>query len=217
LIQYFYKLVALNNCDTPKIESNIESSIHLTVAQSTTTNDLSWNPYEQFAGKFKQYNIHRKRVGKGDIKLTSTSGLLYQDDLSTLEGKSISEEICYYVEAIEDSTTNPNSQIAGNAKSNISCVIVGTVIDIPKYFYNDGKHPPFRPKSSFLPVKYQFVIFDRWGTKIYETTDFASLGWNGRYSGGGAAPQSAYLYYVKMVGSDGKSLEQKGTFTLILP
>ena len=87
---------------------------------------------------------------------------------------------------------------------------------MPKYFDPNGKVNQFMPSRTFLPAKYEMIILDRWGTEVFETTN-TEQGWNGRYSGGGSAPQGVYLYYVKMTGSDGRSTELKGTFTLVIP
>jgi gliding motility-associated-like protein len=41
---------------------------------------------------------------------------------------------------------------------------------------------------------YQFTIFNRWGQKIFETTD-SKKGWNGKYKGE-IAPNGVYLAKV---------------------
>ncbi len=221
---YYYKLVALNNCDTPKLTSNIESNIGLLYVLQSGEVVLKWNSYVQFAGNLKQYDIHRKLNLKNDSVIGSilpVPALSYPDDLHNLGVHSVSEEIWYYIEAIEDSTTNPNNHHNGDAKSNILQITVQDSLNLDKFFTpnNDGKNDVFpNPLKAFTfpPTKYQLIIYDRWGTNVFETTNYTE-GWNGRYSGGGAATQGVYLYYIKITGSDGISKEYKGTITLLLP
>ena len=58
----------------------------------------------------------------------------------------------------------------------------------------DGINDVFRiPPSLSIPVN-NFSIFDRWGNKIFSTTD-AAAGWDGMY-GGEQQPNGAYVWLL---------------------
>jgi gliding motility-associated-like protein len=77
---------------------------------------------------------------------------------------------------------------------------------------NDGINDIFRiPKSANLSLK-EFSIYDRWGNKVFATSDIGK-GWNGIYKGV-TKESGVYVYYIS--GTDDKgSVSLKGTFVLI--
>jgi gliding motility-associated-like protein len=58
-----------------------------------------------------------------------------------------------------------------------------------------------------------FKIFDRWGNKVFETTD-QSVGWDGRYKGQPAS-SDVYDYTLIVTQSNGKTTSLKGNITLV--
>lgn len=59
-----------------------------------------------------------------------------------------------------------------------------------------------------------FIIFDRWGEKIFQSTDL-SIGWNGAYKGN-KLESDVFMYYISASStSDGSLLEKKGSITLV--
>ena len=59
-----------------------------------------------------------------------------------------------------------------------------------------------------------FVIFDRWGEKIYSTNTVGDLGWDGYFRGTESAPDS-YGYYFRVKCTGGETYEEKGNLTLL--
>ena len=59
----------------------------------------------------------------------------------------------------------------------------------------------------------QFIIFDRWGEKIFETTD-ANIGWDGTFKG---EPMNlaVFVYVVKGKFKNGEVIDRKGNVTLL--
>ena len=77
---------------------------------------------------------------------------------------------------------------------------------------SDGANDVFRPVTVGHHNIYQFVVMNRWGQTVYEST--SNLGaWDGNKDG---IPQdmNVYFYYLKY-DCDGKTMEAKGQVTLI--
>jgi gliding motility-associated-like protein len=58
-----------------------------------------------------------------------------------------------------------------------------------------------------------FIIFDRWGEKVFETTEL-NTGWDG-FLGNTPLPPDVYGYYLKTTCYDGKVFVKKGNVTLM--
>lgn len=59
----------------------------------------------------------------------------------------------------------------------------------------------------------EFIIYNRWGEKVFETTDIAT-GWDGTYKGS-AMNIGVFVYYIKGKLKDGKEITKKGNVTLL--
>lgn len=77
----------------------------------------------------------------------------------------------------------------------------------------DGKNDVFRPLIFGKVAKYRFTIYNRWGEKIFETTEVGK-GWDGKING---IPQSSFVFVWQCFYQfEGKEPSyQKGTATLI--
>ena len=87
-------------------------------------------------------------------------------------------------------------------------------IDVPNAF------TPGAAPNAIFKVVYKgnatlkkFVVYNRWGVKMYETTNITE-GWDGTYNGK-AQPMGVYVYTVEAVSSTGKRLVKQGNVTLI--
>jgi gliding motility-associated-like protein len=76
----------------------------------------------------------------------------------------------------------------------------------------DGVNDILYVRSDILDECY-FVIYDRWGEKLFETVD-QSIGWDGKYKQKDCQ-RGTYDYYFKGKCKDGDELELKGNVTLI--
>jgi len=61
--------------------------------------------------------------------------------------------------------------------------------------------------------EFHFMIFDRWGEKVFETTD-NSIGWDGKHKGKLLDP-GVFMYSFVGTSNTGDKLEQKGSITLL--
>jgi gliding motility-associated-like protein len=58
----------------------------------------------------------------------------------------------------------------------------------------------------------EFVIFDRWGEKVFSSSD-PGFGWDGTFKGKKMDP-AAFAYYLKAT-VDGEEVLQKGSITIV--
>jgi len=92
--------------------------------------------------------------------------------------------------------------------------IVTDAVDVPN---------AFTPLSSdinnkvsvkgFGITKMQFIIWNRWGQRVFETND-VNIGWDGKFKGV-VQPMDVYAYTLSVEFSDGKKATKKGDITLI--
>lgn len=75
-----------------------------------------------------------------------------------------------------------------------------------------GKNTKFRILTKTGYTIYTFMITNRWGTILYNTSD--NSGWDGYYKGE-LQPSGAYFYYIKYACQAGREEEAKGTFLLL--
>ena len=85
---------------------------------------------------------------------------------------------------------------------------------IPNVFSPDGngQNDVFRIRGAAISEIKQFLIYNRWGEKVFETNDY-NIGWDGVYRGK-PAPQAVYTYYVEAVLINGETVIRKGNVTL---
>lgn len=76
----------------------------------------------------------------------------------------------------------------------------------------DNKNDIVYVRSNVMKSIY-FVIYDRWGEKVFETQDL-SQGWDGTYKGKPCDP-GVFDYYMRAVCIDDKEFIKKGNITLI--
>ncbi len=90
------------------------------------------------------------------------------------------------------------------------------IIYIPNVFTPDEVGPAIN--NSFKPTAQNFekgsmIIFNRWGEKLYETSDL-NTGWDGK-ANGAICQEGVYTYYIQLYSKDMKKLEFRGTVTLL--
>jgi gliding motility-associated-like protein len=79
----------------------------------------------------------------------------------------------------------------------------------------DGINDVFQPKG-FGVTKYELNIFDRWGEKVFSTSEFEQ-GWDGTFQGRGKiiAEEGSYTWLINATSVFGKSHELKGHVILM--
>jgi gliding motility-associated-like protein len=116
-----------------------------------------------------------------------------------------------------DYTMKLHVENAGNCPSekNIKvCILEPVNIFIPDIFTpnSDGLNDVFFVRGKGIR-KLSFVIYDRWGEKVFETTD-PDWGWNGTYNNKDAE-SGVYVWYLTAIMFDDSKIEQKGDVSLV--
>jgi len=214
---YYYQIIGIDSCDLNADTMNMVRTVLLdAVANPDRTNDLSWNAYEGYLGNVVAYNIYRSVDDVYDfLNVVPGTTLAYTD---TVEEIIIGEgNFCYYVEAVEGfgPFISPDGvRFQEKSRSNEACAPQHPNVFIPNAFVPEGVNNVLKPVTVFVDVdEYLFQIYNRWGQRIFETTD-PNLGWTGNI-GAEKAQQGAYAYFVKFVSAKGETFTKTGTVTLI--
>jgi gliding motility-associated-like protein len=116
-----------------------------------------------------------------------------------------------------------NNELGCTATDSVTLKILcnGAQVFIPNSFTpnNDGLNDVFRVLGNGASYIKSFVIYNRWGNKVFErkdiTADQPSAGWNGYYKGF-LAPAGTYSFYVQLVcDATGDKFEHRGTVLLL--
>ncbi len=210
--RYYYQLHLLDNCSNPIDSSIIVSPVLLkgTADKTHFYNELVWTDYFTGINNDKNYNLYRTSTDLLPVLIeSSTSNFDFTDDLSTQLSLSFAGDFCYYIQAY-DSTTHSLSM------SNRVCLAQDPRLTMPTIFSPTGllNNRYFKPIFSFIaPHPYYFVIFDRWGQKIFETHDYRQA-WDGT-SNGHFAAAGLYSYYLEYASSEGKIYKKSGNVNLM--
>ena len=216
--QYQYKLYSLDVCNKPVVPSNITGNIVLQANSVSLQAFLSWHPYTDYEAGVKTYHIYRiTNMGEPVlINEVDAPDTAFTDNLDFVTGSDIEDEICYYIVAEENDGVFRGE--IGFSQSNTTCISVTPKILMPNAFTpnDDGRNDIIKPVLTFIPERYVFQVFDRWGSRVFETTD-PETGWDGAVNGGGKASEGVYIYYILLTTTRGIEVEQRGEITLFYP
>jgi gliding motility-associated-like protein len=215
---YYYKVVNVDSCGFDGIVTNIGRTMLVKARGNSAdnTNAITWNDYENWLGNVMSYNIYRGIDGVMDpvpianVPFTGSGINTYVDYVaSILTGEGVFN---YYVEALEG-MGNPYG-FSDNATSNIAEAYQDALVHVPNAFRPSGYNSMFIPVTTYVDIQeYEFDIFNRWGLKMFSTTD-VDQGWDGTH-GGTKCEFGVYVYLLRFKTSRGEYIERKGTVTLL--
>jgi gliding motility-associated-like protein len=195
--------------------SNLATVIAPRYAMSGQQIDIAWDAYMERPYGIREYRLFRSIGNEPAAQLTTTTSTNYSDDLSVLTGQELSGNVCYFIESVSNPDGTGNTY---KATSKTICVDVASQIFVPQAFTpnSDGQNDEFKPSFAFLPADYIMIIYNRNGSKVFETK-VISEGWNGVIKNGVKAPEGSYIYFISFTTSEGKKIEKKGSLTVIYP
>jgi len=209
--KWCYKLFAINHCGNTVVESNIAQNIVVTVTSNDDVTELvNWETYYNWLGGVEYYNIYRIADNLAPVLIgTSNFNTTFIDNVAdyAVNRTGVSGKFCYYIEAIEGNS-NPYG-VKGVSNSNKSCAVQFSRVFVPNAFTPDGDtlNSEFLPIVSFVRSdKYNFKVFDRWGEKIFETSD-PLKGWDGKIHGN-RVQAGIYIYFFTYIDSYDKVKEK---------
>ncbi len=96
----------------------------------------------------------------------------------------------------------------------IDILVWETLLDMPNAFVpGNGLNNVFKPVKRGIAKLNSFVIFNRWGNKIYESMNI-DQGWDGTYKGK-PQPIGVYMYIIDAVKDNGEPFIKHGNVTLM--
>lgn len=213
---YYYRVIAEDSCGNNIFASQYGKTIHATVTPNPDlSNTINWNDYEIWLGSVDHYNVYRNIDGTVDPVPVATipfgKPLTFNDNVSNFI--QASGKFCYYIEAVEGA-----GDIYGfvdSSYSNLACADQKPDVFIPNAFHPDGtQNTLFMPFSLFVNAQaYSINIYNRWGELVFKS-DNPKVGWDGTYKGH-ESPEGVYVYFATITGTDGSTMQRKGTITLI--
>jgi CHU_C Type IX secretion signal domain len=209
-----YGIYALDKCGNfafaPFNTLNIKGS-----PLSNGVNKISWTNHYTKGVKDTDFELYKVVKGAETQIWTTTNQNEFNDKFDPANDDNA--YICYYVVAYAFDTLPNGKVVKVRSRSNTVCVGQTSGVFVPNAFSPYGANQEFRPLVSFSNQikEYLMMVFDRNGAKIFESRSF-DKGWNGKIDGNGDnLPQGVYAYYLKIVQSNDKVIENKGTVFLL--
>ena len=210
---YFYTVETKDDCGARRV-SNYAKTLLLRVNSlaASRQNRLTWAAYVFPSGNTLGYQPNRI-IGNA----TTPIGLpLDPNSTEFLDAVSVDEpRVCYRVGANYKYTLPDGSSEEAMSVSNRVCLDQFAKMWLPNAFTPNGRNPEFRPLLTFTYniAVYSMQIFDRWGSRIFQTSD-TSQGWDGK-RGATDLPQGVYTYFIRLVQNNQEVVEKSGVVMLI--
>lgn len=209
---YYYKAEIIDSCGNSRYMSNSGKTILLKVkndSEKMFVNNLSWDNYYTWQGGVAGYNIYRvvnEQINNSPIDFVPFGINTYSDNIEDIVKES--GKVGYFITAIEN-FGNPYGLI-GASSSNISEAYVEGIVFVPNSFAPKGENRIWKPITQFVEkTDYKVSVFNRWGTKVFETTD-ENYGWDGS-----GMEDNIYVYIIQYKNARGEFIELKGTITMV--
>lgn len=213
---YYYRAIVLDGCKNASyLPVNEVRTIYLQGSATDQLNHLYWNRYRSSISKVTGYRLIRKMDGIIDTIIDVGLDTLYDDYI--YDQAATSGRFSYLVEArvVDANESDPDTL---SSFSNEIAQARAAQLYMPTGFTpnGDGFNDYFAPQNSFSDAQadFIFIIYNRWGQKIYESTNIGDPGWDGTASGE-MCPEGVYVYLIRYVSTEGEIFEKKGTVTLL--
>ncbi|MBT3424239.1 MAG: T9SS type B sorting domain-containing protein, partial [Bacteroidetes bacterium] len=204
---YAYKIAALDSCQRPTQNSLKLKNILLTgETHHNNYSILYWTPFEEWQNGVEEYYL-QYQTESGQFAMVNTSSNTEYQDNRFFDGKTQWAK-CYRIMAIEK---DGNLQ---QSISNLLCLDYEAVLWIPTAFSpnRDGLNDSFLVQGIRIE-DFNLQLFNRWGEKVFETTD-PKIGWDGNFHQNPCAA-GVYTYIIKATGNEGKQISLSGSLHLI--
>ena len=214
---YYYQLRAINYCDqVSTISENIAGTILLNTQLNGYAVNLTWTAYHDWTGGVDNYTIER-RFYEGDFEVFSqtNSTQLIDNSLDGLINTGNYGEVCYRIVA-QESPGNPYGIPLSHSVSNIQCISLslGIRFEFDAFIPESSENSSFGPEMDFIPKRFDFKIFNRWGNLVFHTQEPQNSRWDGRFNNT-LVPEGVYRYQLEYENETGKMSVVHGNVTVI--
>ncbi len=211
---YYYEIIAFDSCQTQYGSPYVRTVCLKGELFDYYLANLTWNDFELQGATVLRYNLYRNITGTYQLIRTFAPGTTtYSDSLQAfLDANGI---FCYRIEAVYDlDLPTAHFHQTLSSWSNEKCIIHRPIIYIPTAFAPGGVNNVFKPTIIYGdPQGYTMTIFNRWGGKVFETSDPAT-GWDGT-DHSKEAQLGAYAYLIQFYANDGVKVDRKGMVLLV--
>jgi len=214
---YTYRIQIVDSCGDVGLYSNIGKTILLKADTNIDEKPhLHWSPYLQWAEGVQYYDVFIKKVNGSFNWLGRTNtgkDTEYTDLITDLNSLPF---YCYHVVAHRDGPAiNPDINLDITSQSNDACLKVRSILWVPNAFTpnSDTHNDSFFVKGLYIR-DFRMKIFDRWGTKVFETTDMKQK-WGGDFRKGKPI-MDAYKYLIYYQGVDDQIKYLDGWVTIVM-
>ncbi len=211
---YFYKVVVVDSCNLNVLTSNTGRTIYLNGdVTNYLYNNLWWNAYEDRVPL--GYNVFREvedfeSYNKIQSFLSTTTS--FTDDIGNYTQSG--GRFKYTIEAPLFDVFDTIFSFTDTVYSNEIILLQPPRLYVPNAFSPNGMNNIFKPIGVFTEKdNYEMIIYDRWGQKVFETTDY-NEGWDGKFNGKNAE-SAIYTYFIHITNAFNKTFNKRGTVMLI--
>lgn len=112
-------------------------------------------------------------------------------------------------------TVTGTTEAGCTVKDEVNVLVMDeSIVDVPNAFSpGNGANGKFKILRRGDATLKSFIIFNRWGAKVFETSDI-NAGWDGTFNGE-AQPMGVYIYTIDAVSVTGKRITKQGNVTLV--
>ncbi len=140
--------------------------------------------------------------------ITNNINTIWSTGATNVSGIAVTTPGTYWAQVNNKGCTNADTMIVAR-----NCYI-----NIPNSFTPnsaDGLNITFMPSNLWSGVaSYSLDIFNRWGEKVFATTNLNSNGWDGKF-GGTLQPTGVFVYQIAVVFANGERKTFTGNVTLL--
>lgn len=210
--QLYYTVTAGDACGNVG-GTEVGSPIFLSgTATPSGQNQLSWTELLLPGAETASYEIFRIEEGN-PVSVGTTDGqtFTFTDAAEIAPDAPVA---CYFIRAAGEVTLYDESTRGFVSNSPRICVEQNSRLFLPNAFAPNGVNREFRAVVLFPEtVDFEMQIYDRYGKQIFVTTD-PQTGWNGELDGR-IAPQGVYVFHARVTQTNGRVIEEQGTFLLV--
>ncbi len=211
---YYYKVAIADSCGTDVQTSNVGRTIYLNgYVDDYLYNFIFWNVYED------RYPLSHNvmREVENYEAFTKIQTLLFNNTEFRDDVENYTESggrFKYTIQAPLNDVFDTIFTFVDTVYSNELLIMQSARLYVPNAFCPDGLNNIFKPVGVFSDKdNYLFMVYNRWGQKVFETTNNTE-GWDGRYNGR-KAEAGAYAYYIYITDAFSKKFEKRGTVMLM--